>query len=187
MYDSGPPTADAEAARLFRASHLSFDPSTADFSLRRVVPISILVEGDPDRVSEVAEQFRKGLEGVMEEAGYPAVDGTWGPFPGSWFITIFGKGNHPETGPSFHQKVQRIADRVLMYARTHRRELLAGIRIVILVGNLVVSIAGAGAVAAVLPAMIPVQVIECVHYVAEAADVVWEICHALGVKKESSG
>src|SRR5262245_13204235 len=97
------PTIDSSTAQLFRASHLSLDPSTTDFALRRVIPISIYVDGA--LLPGMAENLTGEIKRIMTEDGYPPF-GQWGPFYGSSFITLFGRGEKPESGPSVQKRLK---------------------------------------------------------------------------------
>ena len=116
MTDSDLPAIDSTVAQLFRASTLSLDPSTTDFALRRVIPISIYIghdtRGKYKDSPDVADDLRNEIIGIMTDAGYPPV-AEWGPFYGSYFITLFGRGEKPESGPTVQKHLRDLGARFL--------------------------------------------------------------------------
>ncbi len=156
---------------LFVASRYSLDPATADFMLRRTVPITIYIDGDYDGLSDLAANLKDEVAQIMEKLGYPKV-GEWGPFDGSFLSTIFGRGTVPELGRSLQKRLLELRDRLLGLKEKIPPKALKGIRVVLLVGTLVVEIVGAGTFAAALPFAVPVVVIEAIAITVHSADAV---------------
>lgn len=150
MPESDLPVFVNTVAQLFRASQYSLDPATADFMLRRVVPVTIYIDGDDDGLTEVADVLRSDIARIMGEMGYPEV-GKWGPFSGSFLTTIFGLGKDPESGWSVLRRIQDLRDKLLLLESRVPPEVGRSIRVVIVVGAFVIHYMGAGAVAAALP------------------------------------
>jgi hypothetical protein len=181
MTDSDLPIIDNTVAQLFRASHYSLDPATADFMLRRVVPITIYIDGDYEGLTDVANDLRTEITRIMAEIGYPQV-GEWGPFYGSHLTTIFGQGAEWESGPSVLRHLRDLSGQLLRLKERVPPEAAAGIRIVLVVGAFVVHLAGPAAIAAVLPVTVPVVVIEYVALAVGAGESIEAIRHALELK-----
>jgi hypothetical protein len=180
MAESDLPIFDITVAQLFRASHLSLDPSTTDFALRRVIPISIYIDGDfPGVAEDLSDEIRR----IMTEAGYPPV-GAWGPFYGSYFITLFGRGEKPESGLSVQKHLKDLGSRFLGL----KERIPAGVWAVMVIGTAVIEIAGAAAVASVvsaaLPVSVPVVVFEYVAHTVAATEAIEAVCHALNIEKK---
>ena len=170
MTESSLPIIDTTVAQLFRASHYSLDPATADFMLRRIVPITIYVDGDYDARAELADDLRGEAVRMMTEIGYPQV-GEWGPFSGSFLTTIFCQGKQPELGRSVLQHLQDLSGHLLRFLEERiPRTAMASIRVVMVVGTFVVHLVGPAAVAAALPVTVPIVVIEYVALAVEAGE-----------------
>ena len=97
--DPGVPVLDPVVAQLFRASSISLDSATADFMLRRTIPITIFVDGDYEDIGTVAADLKDRAIEILASSGYVVV-GQWGQHEGSYLITLFGQGKEPERGSS---------------------------------------------------------------------------------------
>jgi hypothetical protein len=172
------PTADNTVAQLFRASQYSLDPATADFMLRRVVPVTIYIDGDDDGLTNVANDLRNDIARIMGEMGYPEV-GKWGPFSGSFLTTIFGQGRDPESGWSVLRRIQDLKDKLLLLQSRVPPAAGRGIRVVMVVGAFVIHYMGYGVVAAALPVTIPIVAIEFVALAVGAGECIEAIRHLL--------
>jgi hypothetical protein len=174
------PVVDNTVAQLFQASQYSLDPSTADFMLRRVVPITIYIDGDYEGLTEVAENLENEIVRILAEAGYTQV-GAWGPFSGSHLTTIFGKGENWESGPQVLQHLRDLGDQLRQLKVPP--EAVAGVRVVLVVGTLVIHLASLGAAAAtVLSFTLPVGVIAYLALAEETVDVIEATRHVLKLK-----
>ena len=90
------PILNPVVAELFRASSYSLNSETADFRLRRTIPITIFVDGDYEDIGAVAADLQDRAIEILASSGYKLV-GQWGPHEGSYLITLFGQGKDPET------------------------------------------------------------------------------------------
>jgi hypothetical protein len=162
---------------LFRASELSLDAATANFSLRRVIPISIFIDGDSEKSDELGRRLSEEVKRALEDAEYDEAF-EWGPFTGSWFTTIFGKGRAPEDAPALKRRLERLEARLKSFGKTIPEETFAGLDVVIIVGMTAIEIVGAGVIATALPFTIPIVVIEHILHVAKGAEIALAI-HAL--------
>lgn len=163
------------AQLLFSASRYSLDPATADFILQRTVSVTIYVDGDSEDLSNVADDLKREAAQIMEESGYPQV-GEFGPLYGSFFVTLFGRGNEPELGPSFHSHLSKLGDRLHALKEKIPRN---GIRVVMVVGTTVLHVVG---VFIAPPVTVPIIVIECIvigSSIVEAAHTVAEFREAM--------
>jgi len=168
-----------EVARLlFLASRYSLDPATADFMLCRTVPVTIYVDGDSDDLVDVADDLKREATQIMEELGYPQV-GECGPLYGSFFATLFGRGNEPELGPSFHSHISKLRDR--LHALREKIPRKDGIRVVMVVGTTVLHMVG---VFMAPPVAVPIIVIECIvigYSFVDAAQTIAEFREAMKI------
>jgi hypothetical protein len=186
MVESGLPADDVLAARLFRASELSLDPSTASFSLRRVVPISIFIEGDSEQIDEMGRIFSQEVRRALEDAGYDeALE--LGPFAGSKFTMFFAKGRRPEDGDSFKRWLEQLGVRFAAFGKTIPKEVFAGLKVVMIVGTKVIGVVGPAAVAMTLPFTIPIAVIEYIMLAGEAAEIALAIHELIDAHRRSKG
>ena len=164
-----PPVIDTVLVQLFAASRSSADPATQDFRLRRALPVSIYVEGDDDNVVfTVGEDLREQIKLLLEQTGdgYESVY-EWGPFYGSYLVTIFGQSKRDELGGSFLKHSRDLVSDVL--GLTTR--IPPGVRVVLLVGSLTIHL---GVAAAAAPIAVPLIVLEHIAYTIDAE----EIAHA---------
>lgn len=174
MADQGLPVAEP-LERLFRASELSFDESTAGFRLRRTLPVLIYVDGlNSDLVAQFGEAVTIRIAELLADAGYRPV-GQWGPHIGSYVTTIFGKGDRKELGGKFSDHINDLTKDVVAL----KDSVPPGIRLIVVVGTLVIAVAGTGAVVTAIPAAtIPIQVLEFIGIVdgtVEAIDTTREV------------
>ena len=166
--------------QLFRASRYSLDPTTADFMLRRVIPITLFidyVEGDVEGMFDVTEDFTAGIKETLANCGYPSI-GEWGPFYGSHLITIFGKGDKPELGDPFVERIKSMGSQ--MYALKNKippetRERIYGC--LVLGGHAIVF--AAPVATAILPFTVPLVVFDCIASTVGAAEVIEAVRHVL--------
>jgi hypothetical protein len=158
MTDSNLPTLDAVVAGLFRASELSSNARTADFRLRRTVPITIFIDGEDGALSD--DVVATVLE-ALESAGYPSV-GEWGPFYGSYLSIRFGFGDEPELGGSFIDHLKDLSrDIGVRLKQLYDSKPVQGIVIIVIVGEIGIRIVGEAAVVATFPAAaVPILAIE---------------------------
>ena len=136
MNEANLPIVDNTVTQLFRASHYSLDPVTADFMLRRVVPITIYIDGDYEGLAEVADDLRNEIARIMAEDGYLQV-GEWGPFYGSYLTTIFGQEEKWESGPQVLKHLQVLSSKLLHLKDRVSPEAAKRIRVVLVVGAFV--------------------------------------------------
>jgi hypothetical protein len=157
---------DVVVQELFVASRYSLDPATADFMLRRTVPITIYIDGDYDGLSDLAANLKDEVAQIMEQSGFPTVG------DGSFLSTIFGGGTVPELGASLQKRLLELRDRLLGLKEKIPPEALEGIRVVLLVGTLVINVVTPGAVAALLPFSVPVMALELIAISVESEEVI---------------
>jgi hypothetical protein len=153
--------------------------------LRRIVPVTIYVDGEYDGLAEVANDLKGEVSRIMGESGYPQV-GEWGPFTGSFLSTIFCQGRVAESGQSVLQNLQKLKSRLQILNERIPPEARVGIRVVMLVGELVVLVVGAPAVAAALPVVVPVEVIDYISRVVGAAEIIESVREVLKMKPSNS-
>src|SRR3989442_2360130 len=117
MSDFELPLIEGQIVQLFRSSAISLDPAAADLMLRRVLPITLYVDGDYEDLAAVAESLRDDIVAMLADNGYRLV-GSWGPIAGSFLTTIFGMGDKPESGRTFSEKIRAFKGYT---ARLHKR------------------------------------------------------------------
>src|SRR3989442_6910967 len=93
MSDFELPLIEGQIVQLFRSSAISLDPAAADLMLRRVLPITLYVDGDYDDLTAVAESLREDIVAMLAENGYRLV-GALGPITGAFLTTLFGQGGN---------------------------------------------------------------------------------------------
>jgi len=179
------PCLDNATAQLFRASQYSADPSTAGFKLRRVVPITIYIDGDYEGLAELAEVLSGEIGSMMTEKDYPQV-GEWGPFEGSYLTTKFGLGTAAEYGKSFLRNSLGLGGSLLKRLQELVPPAAKGrIWCVMVIGGYVIEVIGATALAAALPVTIPPIVLEGVALAIAAPHVIEAFREALGIDQFS--
>jgi hypothetical protein len=186
MSESNLVNIDSALAQLFQAARHSLDPVTGDFMLRRVVPITIYIDGVHEGLADVADDLREETLRILAEVGYPQV-GEWGPFNGSYVTTIFGKGEQWEIGFSFQRNLLALKSRLLHLSERIPPQVAGSIRVVMVVGTLVIHLAGPAAVAATLPVTIPIVALEYAALTVEAFESVEAIRHLLNLNLPSEG
>lgn len=168
MSEAGLPTESEAVERFFKASELSADAATAEFPLHRVVPITMFIDADPDRVYEAERFVAETVSRVLEAEDFEQVF-LYGPHTASSFGIGFWRSKDPHDGPSFSAKCKRITAELGSKLKEALPDLGEGGEIIILVGSVVLHVAGETAIAAVLPATIPIAVIHAIIVVHDGA------------------
>ncbi len=75
------PVLDSVVAQLFRASSYSLNSETADFRLRRTIPITIFVDGEYEGIGEVAANLKDRTIEILANSGYKLEMGEVSRFP----------------------------------------------------------------------------------------------------------
>ena len=167
MAEFGLPTSE-QLAQLFRASEISLDEDTADFEMRRTFPILVYVDGpDQDQVEQFAEDFRGKIEELLRSRRYPK-SGQWGPITGSDFTTIFGTGDHAELGGSLTAHLRDICRAVIEL----KESVPPQITLIVVVGTLVLHVAGPIILSKLPVATIPIKVFEYIANIHHGVDIV---------------
>lgn len=172
------PVLDPVVAQLFRASSYSLNSETADFRLRRTIPITIFVDGEYEGIGAIAADLKDRAIKILASSGYILV-GQWGPHKGSYLITLFGQGKEPETGSSlltktFPELIHRLRGLIETIPEAARK----GIQVGFIVGTSVIGLLGfLGA----LPATIPVMVLEGVACCFDEVSAIEEVRRVLGL------
>jgi hypothetical protein len=164
------PVLDFAVAQLFTASRLSQDASTAAYKLRRIVPISIFVDGESDDETAQGDWIKDQVNSILSDigAGFDVV-GEWGPFYGSYFTTLFAQSREEELGRSFDERVLDVV-RGVGHLTT---KVPKGVRVVLLVGAFVVS-------AGVVPeALVAIGALHHIALTVEGAEVVHAVSEIL--------
>jgi hypothetical protein len=121
---------------------LSLDEQTAPYLLRRTVAASFYLKTDEsddnDRSFELVEAFREQVQRVFESHGYAVQPDEWGPFWGSAFITIFGRGEREELGGTFREHLADMTRDLNQWVKS----LPPGIRLTVIIGSAVIGTAG---------------------------------------------
>ncbi len=178
MSDLELPSIQRTVVQLFRSSAISLDPATADLMLRRVLPITLYVDGDYDDLTAVAESLRDDIVAMLADHGYRLV-GSWGPITGSFLTTIFGLGDKHESGRTFSEKIRALRGHTVWLHKKIPPAAIQGIRVILVVGTMVVHLAGVGAVASALPFTIPLIAIEYIANAVSIGESVEEVQHLL--------
>jgi len=130
-----------QVSQYFQAAIYSLDAQTEAFLLRRTVPVSLYLQSDDagdDRTYELVEEFRSQVQRVFEAHGYVVLPDEWGPFWGSAFITIFGRGEREELGGTFRDHLADMTKDLNQWVKG----LPPGVRLTVIFGSAVVGTAG---------------------------------------------
>lgn len=173
----GVPVLDLVVAQLFRASSYSLNSVTADFMLRRTIPITIFVDGDYEEIGTVAADLKDRAIEILASSGYILV-GQWGPHEGSYLITLFGQAKEPERGSSLLEETfPELSDRFRALSEYIPEVARRGIRVFFIVGTTVIPLL---AFAGALPPTVPFMVLEGIALCYDNARAIEELRSALG-------
>jgi hypothetical protein len=140
--------ASAQVIQNFQAALYSLAEPTSPFPLRRTVAVSLYVTADSehadDQAFEVVESFRARVAEILASRGYSLLADQWGPFWGSGFITLFGRGEHEELGGSFRDHLADMTRDLSQWIKG----MPPGLKITVAVGSAVI---GSGLLGTISP------------------------------------
>jgi hypothetical protein len=102
------------------------------------VPVSLYVGSESADAAELVDAFRVEVARVLGIHGFAVQPEEWGPFWGSAFITIFGRGEREELGGEFRDHLADMTRDLHKWVKT----LPPSLKLVVIIGSAVVAASG---------------------------------------------